>query len=277
MRRPTLQKRGFGWKINRPLDSDPKRIFHANAQMPSSVDLRPNCPPIYDQGQLGSCTANAIAGAYQFDEIKNGIDAGLQPSRLFIYYVARSIEGTTAEDSGAMISDGINAVMNIGICPEFVPDPNPRGIQGESCWPYDIRHFATKPPGMCYAFAKYYHGIKSDQITQALTQFRAALNEGYPITFGFTVYESFEDPAVADTGICPYPNVAREQILGGHAVLVVGYDDNFIINGVKGAFLMRNSWGKNWGLGGYFWMPYAYAMSNHAGDFWIITSITNPQ
>jgi C1A family cysteine protease len=271
------QKRGYGWIFNRPLDTDPKRIFNANAQLPSSIDLRPNCPPIYDQGQLGSCTSNAVAGAYQFDEMKNGIDGGLQPSRLFIYYVERSIEGTTATDSGAMISDGISAVTNIGICPEFVPDINPKGIQAESCWPYDVRQYATVPPNMCYAFAKYYHDIKSEQINQDIVQFKTALNEGYPITFGFTVYESFEYPSVAETGICPYPNVVTEQIIGGHAVLIVGYDDDFTINGVNGAFLMRNSWGTKWGIAGYFWMPYTYAMSSLAGDFWIITSVVEPK
>jgi C1A family cysteine protease len=228
----------------------------------ASVDLRPQCPKeVYDQGQLGSCTANAIAGALEFEMLKQRLNA-FTPSRLFVYYNERVIEGTTATDSGALIRDGIKSVNSQGACPEGnAGDPPP-------AWPYDIAQFAVKPPQPCYVKAKELMAVSYFSVTQNLADMKGCLAEGYPFVYGFTVYESFESPKVAKTGNVPMPKPA-EKILGGHAVLAVGYDDN------KRVFICRNSWGDQWGDAGYFYMPYAYLLDdNLSDDFWTIRMVS---
>jgi len=230
---------------------------HAMANIPSSVDLRDKCPPVYDQGQLGSCTANAIGGALEFEMMKQGL-AAITPSRLFIYYNERAIEGTISTDSGAMIRDGIKSVASQGDCPEGnVGDPPP-------AWPYDISKFTVQPAQACYDKAKDLKAVNYQSVTQNLADMKGCLAEGYPIVFGFTVYESFESQEVASTGNVPMPK-ATEKVLGGHAVLAVGYDDD------ERVFICRNSWGSGWGDAGYFYMPYAYLLDdNLSDDFWTI-------
>jgi C1A family cysteine protease len=218
---------------------------------PPKTDLRRQCPAVYDQGELGSCTGNAIAGAVQFDRRKLKRRPDFVPSRLFIYYNERVIEHTVESDSGAQIRDGIKSVAKLGVCPETE-------------WPYDIAKFAVKPPPTCYRHAKKYRAIGYQRVVQSLTQMKGCLASGYPFVFGFTVYESFESDRVARTGVVPMP-AAAEKVLGGHAVLAVGYDD------AAQRFIVRNSWGRRWGIAGYFTMPYAYlADDNLAADFWTI-------
>jgi C1A family cysteine protease len=218
---------------------------------PPKTDLRRQCPAVYDQGELGSCTGNAIAGAVQFDRRKLKRRTDFVPSRLFIYYNERVIEHTVESDSGAQIRDGIKSVAKLGVCPETE-------------WPYDIAKFAVKPPPTCYRHAKKYRAIGYQRVVQSLTQMKGCLASGYPFVFGFTVYESFESDRVARTGVVPMP-AAAEKVLGGHAVLAVGYDD------AAQRFIVRNSWGRRWGIAGYFTMPYAYlADDNLAADFWTI-------
>lgn len=218
---------------------------------PPKTDLRRQCPAVYDQGELGSCTGNAIAGAIQFDRRKLKRRPDFIPSRLFIYYNERVIEHTVESDSGAQIRDGIKAVAKLGVCPE--PE-----------WPYDIAKFAVKPAAICYQHAKKYRAIGYQRVVQSLAQMKGCLASGYPFVFGFTVYESFESDQVARTGVVPMP-AAAEKVLGGHAVLAVGYDD------AAQRFIVRNSWGRRWGIAGYFTMPYAYlADDNLAADFWTI-------
>lgn len=218
---------------------------------PPKTDLRRQCPAVYDQGELGSCTGNAVAGAVQFDRRKLKRRPDFVPSRLFIYYNERVIEHTVESDSGAQIRDGIKTVAKQGVCPETE-------------WPYDIAKFAVKPAAACYQHAKKYRAIGYQRVVQSLTQMKGCLASGYPFVFGFTVYESFESDQVARTGVVPMP-AAAEKMLGGHAVLAVGYDDN------AQRFIVRNSWGRRWGIAGYFTMPYAYlADDNLAADFWTI-------
>lgn len=225
------------------------------AVLPPSVDLRAQCPAVYDQGQLGSCTANAIAGMLEFLQMKQGQTSPFTPSRLLIYYDERAMEGTVHEDAGAEIRDGIKSVAKQGACPE-------------SEWPYDISRFATKPPKKCYTDALQHQALSYQRIT-GLTQMKASLAAGYPVVFGFLVYSSFESDEVAQTGVMPLPQHG-EQLLGGHAIMCVGYSD------VDQRLLIRNSWGTSWAgpMAGYFTMPYSYAVnSKYCSDFWTIRSI----
>jgi len=223
------------------------------AALPPKVDLRPQCPPVYDQGQLGSCTANAIAAAMQFDE-KNAGNPDPTPSRLFIYYNERAIEGTIGTDSGAQLRDGIKSVATQGAPPETE-------------WPYDIAAFTQQPPAPAVQDALKTRAIQYLSLPQVLSQFKGCLASGYPFVFGFSVYESFEGPDIAQTGVGTLP-ASTEQFLGGHAVLCVGYDD------AAQTFLIRNSWGTTWGQAGYFTFPYAYLTeANLSSDFWTIRKI----
>lgn len=221
--------------------------------LPPAVDLRPLCPPVYDQGQLGSCTANAVAGAIEFDRLKQKAQ-DFVPSRLFLYWNERFLEGglaQTKQDSGAQIRDGIKSVANQGDCPE--PE-----------WPYNVAKFKTKPTTKCYADALKYKAVTYSRLTPTLIQLKQCLASGFPFVFGFTVYESFESPAVASTGHAPMP-VKGESSIGGHAVVGVGYDD------AKQWFVVRNSWGPKWGMKGYFTLPFPYLTdSNLSDDFWTI-------
>ena len=243
----------YGWVPDIPDQRDrmyaaPPRVLRA---LPPKADLRPKCPPVYDQGQLGSCTANAIGGALEFDQMKQG-EKAFVPSRLFIYYNERLMEGTVDQDAGAMIRDGIKSVAKVGAPPE---DPD---------WPYDIKKFRDKPPSKAYADAKEHQAVLYQRLTQDANQLKGCLADGYPFVFGIAVYESFESEAVAKSGRVPMPQ-PTEKNLGGHAILAVGYDD------AQKRFTIRNSWGDGWGMKGYFTLPYDYVLSeNLADDFWTI-------
>jgi len=247
----------FGWKPDLPDFRD--HMYSAPhltlAALPPQVDLRPQCPPVYDQGELGSCTGNAIAGAVHFDRRKQGLSPDFVPSRLFIYYNERVIEHSVSQDAGAMIRDGIKSISKAGVCPE-TPD-----------WPYDITKFAQKPPAQAFSDALHHKAVSYQRLVNTLTQMKGCLASGYPFVFGFSVYESFESQTVAHTGVVPMPQ-PKEQMLGGHAVLAVGYDD------AQQRFTVRNSWGPSWGMAGYFTIPYAYLTdSNLADDFWTVRTI----
>lgn len=272
MESQSLPCRKYGWKkgVVHPDDHIHNfRVTRVQASIPK-VDLRPFMPPVYDQGQLGSCTANSIAAAYQFDEIKEKEVSSFTPSRLGIYWNERNKEGTLTEDAGAVIADGMEVIHSVGVFPESPVSNVPSNV----VWPYDASKFTVKPPITCFNFAKTHRSAIYRRVVQSLTQLKQALIAGYPIVFGFTVYESFEGQDVASTGLMSMPQ-SGEQTLGGHAVLMVGFDDSLTTpDGSTGAFIVRNSWGDGWGDKGYFYMPYAYAIdSSLASDFWTLTMV----
>jgi C1A family cysteine protease len=253
------KERGFGWLPDLPDQRD--HLFSVSAEFlqsaPAQVDLRKSYkfPAVYDQGQLGSCTANAIAGALQFDELKQKKASPFQPSRLFIYYNERAIENTVSSDSGARIRDGIKSVASTGYCPETE-------------WPYDIAKFAQQPAASCYQDAKKYQAVKYQRVIQLLGQMKGCLAGGSPFVAGFSVYQSIRNSDVTKTGNIPLPRLG-ESLLGGHAILIIGYDDS------KGVFILRNSWGDGWGSGGYGTIPYIYLATPFlASDFWVVNTVS---
>jgi C1A family cysteine protease len=248
----------FGWVPDIPdardfLYSAPEEVLTA---LPTKVDLRSKMPPVYDQGHLGSCTANAIGAAFEFDHVAEGLK-DFMPSRLFIYYNERAIEGTIDTDSGAMIRDGIKSIAKLGVCDEGI-------------WPYDIAKFTEKPPKRAYDDARKHQAVVYRRVLGNLHQMQGCLASGYPFVFGFSVYESFMRDEVARTGDVPLPP-RSEQLIGGHAVLAVGYDDSIQ------RFIVRNSWGTAWGMKGYCAMPYGYLTDPQlARDFWAIYTVEKP-
>ncbi|HEY2896575.1 MAG TPA: C1 family peptidase, partial [Gemmatimonadaceae bacterium] len=209
-RKRTIKR--YGWVPDLPDQRDftfrvPRRTAVA---LPPRMDLRPQMPPVYDQGQLGSCTSNAIGGAFEF-ELRKQHEPDFIPSRLFIYFNERVIERTVDTDSGAQLRDGMKTLAKQGVCPETL-------------WPYVISEFATAPTAECYAEAKKHLGVTYMRVEQDVAQMRGCVAAGFPFIFGFTVYESFESDAVARTGTVPMPE-GDERTLGGHAMCVVGYDN----------------------------------------------------
>jgi len=250
-----MQNRVLNWTPSLPDHRDFKYSMvehgHAQAVYPSKVDLRPLMSPIMDQGDLGSCTGHAGAAAVEFlelQEIRMNLPVGKAPqeyvaeqfapvSRLFIYYNERVIDGTTDQDAGANMRDACTVALKTGI---------PR----ESLWQYEDSLALVKPNAAAYAEAKN-HKITAYYAIKTLQDMKRCLAHGFPFIFGISIYDSFMTDAVAASGIVPIPN-ANENLLGGHALTCVGYDDT------KMMFIGRNSWGKGWGQSGYFEIPYGY-------------------
>ena len=250
-RGPTRLKFGYGWLPDLPDHRDTLygAVHRMPATLPPSVDLRRLCSAVEDQGDLGSCTGNALAGAVEFLEKKDRLTV-VNVSRLFIYYNERAIEHSVNADAGAMVRDGIKTLVKQGVC-------------SEKRWPYVISRFTLKPSRACYKEAAD-HQVTAYARLQTLDEMRACLADGYPFVFGFTVYEAFASVEVARTGVVSMPK-PRERMIGGHAVLAVGYDH------AKRRFLVRNSWGSGWGMKGYFTMPYDYLGNRDlSDDFWTI-------
>ncbi len=232
--------------------------------LPPSTDLRSWCSPIEDQGSLGSCTANAGVGMVEYFE-RRAFGKHIDGSRLFLYKATRNLLHWSG-DTGAFLRSTMGALVLFGIPPE-------------EYWPYVIADFEKEPTPFCYAYAQNYQAISYYRLdppgtTPAvlLNQIKTNLSAGLPSMFGFTVYNSYSQAAT--TGKIPYPTKG-EKIVGGHAVLAVGYDDNMKIKNTnpggtetKGALLIRNSWGTGWGAAGYGWLPYEYVLKGLAVDWW---------
>jgi len=247
--------RGFGWKRDPPDLRDyhflPQIVPHG---LPRHVDLRPLCPPVYDQKGLNSCSANAVAAAVEFDLMKEKHERVIFPSRLFLYYNSRAIERRERSNEGVYIRDAIKAVARKGDCPE-------------SLWPYIEHKFPIRPPRRCYKKALKYRAVQYYRIHRDLNDLRACLASGYPFIFGFSAHERFRTVAKR-TGVLNMP-VEGEGLIGKHAVLAVGYDDR------RRRLIVRNSWGRGFGLKGYFTMPYEYLQKEDlSADFWTIRVVS---
>lgn len=218
-------------------------------KLPNEIDLRSGCSPVVDQGDLGSCTANAIgSGLREYLEIKSN-ENFIALSRLYLYYHERLIEGTVNEDSGAEIRDGMKVLSQLGICSEKLD-------------PYVISQFTVSPSQEAEAEAGKYK-IRSYQRIGSINDVKRCLAEGYPVVLGMSVYESFESDRVAQNGIVPVPKW-YEKVLGGHAMLIVGYKKI----GLKEYFIVRNSWGDNWGDKGYCYIPTSFITKGIIFDLW---------
>ncbi|MBF0566901.1 MAG: C1 family peptidase [Nitrospirae bacterium] len=248
----------YGWSRDLPDHRDlkyaaPEEKLQA---LPAEYDVRDHCPsgrqypPVYDQGQLGSCTANAIAGAIEFERIKQGLP-NFVPSRLFIYFNERVMERTVCCDTGAQIREGIKCVVSQGVC-------------SEDDWSYDIMKFTDPPTQDCYQKALKDKVIRYSSVNQDIKQMKGCIASDYPFIIGISLYKSFDSQEVAKTGVVQMPQ-KDEEYEGGHAVLVVGYKDS------DQRFIVRNSWGQDWGSNGYFTIPYDYLTNNDlADDLWTI-------
>lgn len=244
----------YHWVRDKP-DSRDYKYTLTRVSQPNIVDLRSYCSPIEDQGNLGSCTGQAIAGAIELLNKRSG--KALDVSRLFIYYYERLLEGTVNYDNGAYIRDGIKACYTYG-------------APLESLWPYIITKFRSQPSSAAIIDALK----RKVTLYQRIADHAGCLDSianGYPVVIGFTVYSSFESSTVVRTGVMPYPNTVKERILGGHAVLLVGYDKT------RQVYIARNSWGTSWGDRGYFYMPFQVIQNPYmSSDFWTIKTVVNP-
>jgi C1A family cysteine protease len=212
-----------------------------------------------DQSALGSCTAFSSTAAYRLTMIQAGAP-DMDPSELAQYFWSRQLEGTIKSDAGATIRDAVKVLAKTGMAPE-------------SKWPYDIERFAQKPPATVNRAANKHQAIEYQSVGVDIYQVKRAIASRHPVIIGISVYQSFEGSQSANTGVVPMPGT-DEQLLGGHAILAVGYDDNF--GGPNVGYLeCRGSWG-NYGDAGYHHLPYAYISPYLAGDFWVLVSVEAP-
>lgn len=250
------------------------------ATLPLSIDNRKWCSPISDQGNLGSCTANAVVSLYEYMEKKAYGSKGnfIDGSRLFVYKLTRFLMGEEGKgDSGAYIRTALGSVRLFGVPPE-------------KYWPYTDKdpEFDLEPLSPLYTLAQQYQSVKqfrldySSEPEQNIQRIKEYLTKNYAAMIGFMVFSSYSQ-SNSNGGCFPYPSKG-ESIDGGHAVLIVGYDDHKIITNNKdgktttGAFMIQNSWGTGWGDKGYGWIPYDYFRLGANGDVlaedvWTITSV----
>lgn len=257
--------RKLNW-VREPKDGRDRRIREMRAlravlgATPAAMtDLRGGCSEIEDQGELGSCTAHALAGATEYlSKRQNGGRLPYEKSRLYAYYNGRRAMGPwyVRQDSGCFVRTVTKAAARYGIC-------------DETLWRYDVDRFKDRPSVAAYADGSRfqvteYAKLTGDTGAETLRNVRISLTGGLPVMFGFDVYESFLSKEVAWSGVAALP-AAGEKLLGGHAVLAVGHDD------AAGCLIVRNSWGKKWGQVGYFTLPYGFVTEGLADDFWVVS------
>lgn len=245
----------YGWNPDIPDKRDLKKICRL-IPTAEEIDLSisSHMPPVFDQGELGSCVANATGAAFAYDHLKEHGEIYI-PSRLFIYYNAREIENSINSDDGCQIRDAVKQLAALGTC-------------HEDMWEYNISKFATKPTKKCYSEALKNQVLRYQRVNQTQQDIESVLFSGYPVVFGMAVYEGLESEEIKKTGILPMPDLENEKSLGGHAVMIVGY------NRPKRKFKIRNSWSADWGIKGHFWADYDYILdSDLCDDFWVLQSV----
>lgn len=247
--------RVLNWKPDHP-DIRDKRLANQphtfRGARPLHVDLRAHCSPVVNQGEEGSCTANAGTGLGEFLELKGDpnftFEAFTQLSRNFLYFNERFLDGDVGEDAGSSLRSCVKAMAHFGSV-------------AETQWPYSYQTLYRSPPRHVYDEAKK-HKITKYLRLDGIEDMQRCLYEGFPFLFGFSVYRSFDDIGPDGNMSLPLPN---DTYSGGHAVLCVGYNDE------KEVAIVRNSWGQNWGDEGYFYMPYEYLTHEDlCDDFWTI-------
>jgi C1A family cysteine protease len=212
-----------------------------------SVDLRPECPPVFNQLQTSSCEGNALAELYDFLALRAmrlkyptpeefSAVTFVPASRRFIYYNTCASEGDAGKDGGVMsAADGCKMMMKVGVCDENI------------C-PFSEADITVVPSHAAYAEA-YHHKITGYLELETLADMQNCLSQGYPFACGIAVYDSFMSDAVAQSGIIPMPG-PTETYQGGHEISIVGY--------IGSQFILRNSWGADWGQAGYAMIDFAY-------------------
>ncbi len=257
----------YGFRKSLPMPHDKQYAQHhgkfaLGAPLPESFNLAEYCPNAYNQLDLGSCTANAGAAAIEILMRIQG-ERVVTPSRLFLYYNERAIDGDVGQDGGSTLRTCIQSVNQNGVC-------------DEQYWPYIVENFAQRPPNQAYTQARQHQGVKSFVVAQSEYDIKHCLAVAKrPILFGMQVYDSFESQQVANTGVMPMPT-PNSQCLGGHAILIIGY--------LKDYFIVRNSWGTDWGcdangghnssLRGYFLCPKEFLLNPaYCSDFWCLEQI----
>lgn len=248
----TRQTFKAGWLPDTPDWRDHDYKLHMPGPLLPKVDLREYAPEVYDQGDIGSCTAQALCGCYHYNELKTSHPNTFKPSAMFVYYNERVILGTVDVDSGAMLRDGIKSMAKQGVC-------------REEMWPYNPEFLWPKPTDTAYAFAATEVVTKYERIPQSLTFMRDCLCHGHPFVFGTMLYDNFFE--VGSDGVVGMPRPGDKDC-GGHAMACFGFDHE------RRMFLVRNSWGSGWGENGYCWMPYDYlTTSGLSEDFWTIQAV----
>lgn len=250
-----VQRKYNNWHPSTPDPRDKQfhKLLMRARLLPKATDLRAHDNPIYDQGNLGSCVGNGCGDCWEFALRTEGKPAPL-PSRLFIYYFGRVMEGTVNSDSGLAIRDGLKVLTTYGCCDEKI-------------WPYVEKQFKVKPNAEALAAAKLHKATEYYSVKQDLVTMKSCLADGFPIVGGFSVFSSFESESVAETGKVPVPK-PNEEPLGGHCVVIVGYDD------ALQCFIVRNSWGTSWGDKGYCYMPYViWTDPQMSSDFWTVRAV----
>lgn len=264
---PAAAKRTFGWK--KP-DMAGRRVYRVvrdpNAKpLPYYFTLWLSFPPVQDQGDLGSCTGHGWAGEFDHCRIEQGLKP-LPASRLFIYWCERQIEGSTADDSGAAVQDGIRALSAYGVCPEGM-------------WPYATAKFNVKPPDAAWTAAlgekvAQYHAVDTTDLHTVKSEIFAR----HGVVFGFTCYPEMQSAYCARTGNL-IPSLPSEQPIGGHCVVATGWDDGrtYVRNDGsvgKGMIQCRNSWSAGWGDKGRLWIPYSmFTDPAIVSDAWVATLV----
>lgn len=247
--------RKLGWVRDTHDVRDYRLTVARRIQLPTKTDLRALCPPVGDQGQVGSCTANASCEAMEYLERRGAKDTLY--SRLYLYARTRQFENTPlSDDSGCQIRDAMKILAADGVCLE-------------STWPYidPEKRFAVDPPASCDDEAALHRALFYYRLVDLYT-IRCSLAQGFPVTLGFDVPESMQTDEVAANGLVVYS--PGEASVGGHAVLCVGHDDGKVMGADRGALLCQNSWGTGWGIGGFFWLSYEFFNHGKASDFWTV-------